>query len=121
MAIRELASERERRPSVGLLRQLWTDADPDEVLAWTGADDYHCFGGFVDDDLVTVAGVRVDDFLHHVRHAWLYDLVVDEPRRGEGHETELLGFVEDWATDRDCEAVALASRVAPLPVRHRGR
>ena len=47
---------------------------------------YRAFGGFVDGDLV-----------------------VDEPRRGEGYGSELVAFVEAWAAERNCESVALAS------------
>jgi len=109
MEIRELTSRADRREAVPLLRQLWTDRDSAEVLAWTEADEYHLFGGVVDGELVGVAGVLVSTLLHHRQQAWLYDLVVDEPRRGEGHGSALLSFVEEWATERDCEALALAS------------
>ncbi|WP_247731664.1 GNAT family N-acetyltransferase [Halovivax limisalsi] len=109
MDVRELTDEAERRAAVPLVRQLWSEASADEVLAWTAAEEYHLFGGVVDGELVGVAGVVVTDFLHHARHAWLYDLVVDEPRRGAGHGTTLVEFVEEWAADRGCESVALAS------------
>jgi GNAT superfamily N-acetyltransferase len=39
----------------------------------------------------------VSTLLHHRRHAWLYDLVVDEPVRGEGYGSTMLLFVEEWA------------------------
>ena len=116
MEIRELTTTAQRREAVPILRQLWSDADPDDVLEWTGEDEYHLFGGFVDGDLVGVAGVLVANHLHHARHAWLYDLVVDEPRRGEGYGTDLVEFVESWAADRDCESVALASPLAKTDV-----
>lgn len=109
MEISELTSDAERRAAVPLLRQLWTDREPDDVFAWTGDEDYHLFGGHLDGELVAVAGVVVTNVLHHVRHAWLYDLVVDEAHRGDGYGTELVHFVEDWAADHDCERVALAS------------
>jgi len=109
MEIRELREESERREAVPILRQLWNDTEPNEILEWTGDDDYFLFGGFVERELVGVAGVLVKHMLHHVRHAWLYDLVVDEVRRGEGHGTALLQFVEEWAEERGCESVALAS------------
>lgn len=112
MEIRELTAETERRDAVPILRQLWSDADSDEILAWTGEDDYHLFGGFVDGELVGVAGVLVREVLHHARHAWLYDLVVDEPRRERGYGTALVEFVEDWGAERGCEHVALASPLA---------
>jgi GNAT superfamily N-acetyltransferase len=112
MQIRELRDESERREAVPVLRQLWSGAEPAEILEWAGNDDYHLFGGFVDGELVGVAGVLVTQMLHHVRHAWLYDLVVDDARRADGHGTALVEFVEDWATENGCEHVALASPLA---------
>lgn len=61
--------------------------------------------------LVAVAGVSIQRVLHHVRHAWVHDFVVDEPFRDTGYGTDLLEFVERWARDRDCEALALATRL----------
>lgn len=110
--IRELATDAERRDAVPILRQLWTDRDPDDVLDWLERDEYHAFGRFADGELVGVAGVQVQSLLHHRRGAWLVDLVVDESQRGEGHGSVLLDFVESWAAERDCEYVALASPLA---------
>ncbi|WP_336035971.1 GNAT family N-acetyltransferase [Halobacterium yunchengense] len=106
---RELTAAAARRDAVPLLRQLWTDRDPDAVLEWTGDDDYRLFGRFAGGDLVAAAGVQVQSLLHHRRGAWLLDLVVDEPRRGDGHGAAMLDFVESWAADEGCEYVALAS------------
>ncbi|WP_227353219.1 GNAT family N-acetyltransferase [Haladaptatus salinisoli] len=112
MDVRVLEGESERRAAAPLLQQLWTDRDRDEIVAWTGEEEYRLFGGFADDELVGVAGVVIQQVLHHRRHAWLYDLVVDEPRREEGYGTELVRFVEKWAKQNDCEYVALASPVS---------
>lgn len=112
MELNELETEAERREAVPILRQLWSDREPDDVLAWTGEDEYYCVGGFVDDVLVGVAGALVVGSLHHERVGWLYDLVVDEPRRGEGYGRALVDHLEEWATDQDCERVALASPLA---------
>lgn len=112
MEIRELSDETERREAVPILRQLWNDADPEEVLAWTGEEEYRLFGRFDDGDLVGVAGVLVTGVLHHARHAWLYDLVIDEPHREAGHGTALIEFVETWAEEKGCAYVALASPTA---------
>ena len=98
MEIRKLSAA--CREAVPTLRRLWHDADPREALERTGDDDYHLFGGFVDGDLVGVAGVLARNHLHHVPHAWLYDLVGDEPRRSEGHGTELVAFVEKELRDQ---------------------
>ncbi|WP_010611998.1 GNAT family N-acetyltransferase [Halococcus hamelinensis] len=109
MEICELINESERRQAVPLIRQLFTNADPQEVLEWTGEDDYHLLGGFVENELVGVAGVLLRHVLHHARHAWLYDLVIDEPQRGRGYGTALTEHVKKWATEKGCEYVALAS------------
>jgi len=45
---------------------------------------------------VGVAGVLIQNILHHTRHAWLYDLVVDEAEREQSYGTELVEFVEEW-------------------------
>jgi GNAT superfamily N-acetyltransferase len=116
MEIRELTDEGERDEAVPILRQLWGDTDPDDVLEWTADDEYYLFGAFAEDELVGVAGVRVEQFLHHARHAWLYDLVVNEPQRAEGYGTALVKFVEQWAEERGCEYVALASPLAKRDV-----
>ncbi|RKD93627.1 GNAT family N-acetyltransferase [Halopiger aswanensis] len=123
--VRELTTEAERREAVPILRQLWTERSPEEVLAWTAEEEYRLFGGYVDgvsdgtstgetdsepeSELVAVAGVVVTHVLHHARNAWLYDLVVDEPRRGQGDGTAMLEHVESWADEQGCEGVALVS------------
>ena len=109
MDVRELTTETERRAAVPILRQLWEHKSDEQVFEWTGEAEYTLLGGFVDGDLVGVAGLVVQSVLHHERHAWLYDLVVDEPRRGEGYGSDLLAAVEQWAENHDCETIALAS------------
>jgi GNAT superfamily N-acetyltransferase len=94
---------------VPILRQLWTDRDPEAVLEWTREGDYRLFGRFAADALVAVAGVQVQSLLHYRRGAWLLDSVVDEPHRGDGHGAAMMDFVESRAAERDCENVALAS------------
>jgi GNAT superfamily N-acetyltransferase len=111
--VRELTTDAEWDAAVPLLRQLWSDADPGVVRSWRDEDGYHLFGLYVRDPgpetLVGVVGVSVQRVLHHRRHAWIHDLVVDEPRRSEEFGAELLAFVERWATERGCEYVALAA------------
>jgi GNAT superfamily N-acetyltransferase len=107
--IRELQDRRVRREAVPILQQLWSDAEPNEILEWTGDEDYRLFGRFVEGELVGVAGLLMTNQLHHIRHAWLYDLVVDGARRGQGHGSALVDFAEHWAKERGCETTALAS------------
>jgi ribosomal protein S18 acetylase RimI-like enzyme len=112
--VRELTTDEEWDRAVALLRQLWSDADPAFVRSWRDEADYHLFGLFSDDGedtLLAVAGLSVQRVLHHRRHAWVHDLVVDEASRSNGHGAELLRFVENWARQRDCDYVALATRL----------
>ncbi|QPV61289.1 GNAT family N-acetyltransferase [Halosimplex litoreum] len=121
--IRELTTDGEWDVAVPILRQLWSHVDDAFVREWREEDDYRLFGlyeidepesGHVDSKaavtLVAVAGVSVQRVLHHERHCWVHDFVVDEPRRGEGLGSELLDRVSEWARDRDCEHLSLACR-----------
>ncbi|MFC6835420.1 GNAT family N-acetyltransferase [Halomarina ordinaria] len=107
---RELTAESDRRAACSLLAQLFSDVEEDRIRGFLDDDAYHLFGRFADGTLVGVAGASVRPVLHHERHVWLSDLVVDADRRGEGHGARLLGFVEEWARERDCDLVAFAVR-----------
>ena len=131
--IRELTTGAAWDAAVPPLRQLWQDVDAAFVRSWRDEPDYRLFGLYVEDgaggeadgrdggdggegeagagSLVGVVGVSVQRVLHHRRHAWVHNLVVDEARRSEGFGTELLAFVERWAGERDCEYVALANHI----------
>jgi GNAT superfamily N-acetyltransferase len=117
----ELTTDGEWDEAVPILRQLWSHVDDEFVYGWRDEDDYRLFGLYEtgedaadatdagpDGALVAVAGVSVQRVLHHERHLWVHDFVVDEPRRGEGYGTELLDWLDEWARDRDCENLALA-------------
>jgi GNAT superfamily N-acetyltransferase len=110
--VEELETEDEWTAALPILRQLWTDADEEFVRSWADEDDYRLFGLIEEEEnqLVAVAGLSVQRVLHHARHAWIHDFVVDEAHRGQGFGAELLSFVESWADERDCEYVALAVR-----------
>ncbi|WP_227353232.1 GNAT family N-acetyltransferase [Haladaptatus salinisoli] len=113
----ELATTDDWATAVPVLRQLWTDADESEILSWRDEDGYRLLGLYADDELAGVAGVCVQRVLHHARHAWIHDFVVDEAHRGEGYGTTLLSEVEEWARERGCEYVALAARLENEPAR----
>lgn len=119
--VEELETEAEWAAALPVLRQLWTDASEEFVRSWADEEDYRLFGLFAETDdpassreddeaekLVAVAGISLQRVLHHARHAWIHDFVVDEAHRGQGFGAELLSFVESWARERDCKYVALA-------------
>lgn len=116
--IEEITTEAAWDEAVPLLRQLWSDADDAFVRSWADEEEYRLFGLYEeteDDDaeddageLIGAAGISIQRVVHHVRHVWVHDLVVDEDRRGEGVGSELLAFVAEWGRERDCESVVLA-------------
>lgn len=108
MTITELTADAEWEQAIPILRQLWTDADESFIRGWADEDGYRLFGLYEDATLVAVAGCSIQRVLHHQRHAWIHDFVVDEARRSEGYGTRLLSFVEEWAREHDCAYVALA-------------
>lgn len=108
--IRELTTDRDWDRAVPILGQLWDGKTPAAIRAFRAEPDYRLFGLFEDGTLLAVAGVSVQRVLHHVRHVWIHDLVVDADHRREGHGDELLSWLESWARDRDCQYVALALR-----------
>lgn len=93
-----------------VMRQLFPDLDLEAFEAFFDDDRYRLFARWVDGEVVGLAGVSVRPVMHHERHVWLHDLVVDEAHRGRGHGSRLLAFVEAWAADAGCDLIALATR-----------
>lgn len=108
--VRELATDAEWDEAVPILGQLWTEKPEAEIRAWRRDEaEYRLLGLYDGDDLVGVAGLYCQVVLHHERTGWIHDLVVDEPRRGEGYGEALLDAATEWARERGCETVALVS------------
>jgi GNAT superfamily N-acetyltransferase len=112
MRIAPVTSAEERAAVFPVLQQLRDHLDHDsfedlyDAMAEGG---YRLFAGYVDDDPVAVAGVTISTNFYLGRHAYVYDLVVDEDNRSEGYGAELLEYVHEWAADKDCAAVELES------------
>jgi GNAT superfamily N-acetyltransferase len=109
---RELATEAEWREAYPVMVQLRTHVDEEEFVEYVremSADGYRLVAAFVDDEIVSVAGVTTLLNMYDGRHAYVYDLVTDAERRSEGHGLALLSHVAEWATERDCENLVLTS------------
>lgn len=123
--IEEITTEAAWDEAVPLLRQLWSHESESFVRSWADEEEYRLFGlyeetedGAAEDEnaadedaageLIGAAGISIQRVVHHVRHVWVHDLVVDEDRRGEGVGSELLAFAAEWGRERDCESVVLA-------------
>ncbi|HKJ57803.1 MAG TPA: GNAT family N-acetyltransferase [Halobacteriales archaeon] len=109
---RELSTEAAWREAYPVMVQLRDHLDEEEFLGYVremAEDGYRLFAAFVDDEIVSVAGVTTLQNMYDGRHAYVYDLVTDADRRSEGHGLALLSFVEDWARERGYDNVVLTS------------
>jgi GNAT superfamily N-acetyltransferase len=95
--------------ALAVMQELFPTLDAGRFRGFFEDDDYRLFALVDGDATVGLAGVSVQRVMHHERHVWIHDLVVTEPRRGEGFGRRLLEHVERWGRDHDCEAVALAT------------
>lgn len=96
-------------PVLAQLRPHLSEREFLEAVSRQAPDGYRLFARFVDDAVVSVAGVWVRENLAWGRHVWVDDLVTDAEHRSAGHGLALLGFVEEWAAREGCELVALSS------------
>lgn len=103
---------REAFPLMRELRAHLTEGEfVDRVAAMRQANGYRLFALRVEAEIVALAGVAVQENLYQGRHLWLYDLVTSSRHRSRGHGRRLLAFVEAFARDSGCKAVALVSGV----------
>ncbi len=110
--IRELTTEPEYRTAFPVIRQLRDHLSESAYLEHLEAmrsEGYRLFALYVEDAIVSVAGVAVRTNFYNGRHLFVYDLVTREAHRSEGHGARLMQFVESWARDHGCEALSLES------------
>lgn len=110
--IRELTTETEFRsvyPVLSQLREHYTVDEYLERLSEMRENGYRLFARYDEGDVVGIVGAAKRLNFYNGPHVFVYDLVTDEARRGEGFGTELLGFVHSWANEDSCEYVALES------------
>lgn len=110
--IHELTTRDEFDTAYPILVQLRDHLSRDEYhqrLAVQRAQGYRLFARTIDDEVVSLAGIAQRHNFYSGDHVFVYDLVTDADRRGEGHGSALLDFVDDWARTHDCEYVSLDS------------
>jgi GNAT superfamily N-acetyltransferase len=112
MEIVELRSPAQRREALPILRELYPSLD--EVRYWVLLaemidDGYRQFAVRNEaGEVVALAGVAVHVNLYYGRHLYIYDLVVKEDARSQGHGGLLMDHVEGVARREGCETAALA-------------
>jgi GNAT superfamily N-acetyltransferase len=108
----ELRSEAEFKEAFPVIRELHGELDERsylQLLAEMVRAGYRLFAvREPSGSIVAAAGVQVLTNLYYERHLYLYDLVVTQQARSEGHGGTLMEHVEDIARGEGCVYVALA-------------
>lgn len=108
----ELETSQEWREAFPVMEQLRPHLDEETFVEYVGemqADSYRLFALRVAGEIVALAGVRFHTNMYYGRHLWVDELVTDEAHRSRGYGERLLSFLEAFASDRDCETLALSS------------
>jgi len=71
--------------------------------------DYKMIGLFQRGELITFAGVAVQTSFYHKRHLYVFDLVTDSNYRGQKYGTQMLEYLETYASTAMCENMVLSS------------
>ncbi len=74
--------------------------------------EYKMIGIMEKDVLISYAGVAVQTNLYHKRHLYVFDLVTDEQKRGQGYGKMMLEYLKDYAKIAMCENIVLSSGFA---------
>ena len=74
--------------------------------------EYKMIGIMEKDVLISYAGVAVQTNLYHKRHLYVFDLVTDEQKRGQGYGKMMLEYLNDYAKIAMCESIVLSSGFA---------
>jgi GNAT superfamily N-acetyltransferase len=114
--IRELTTEAEwleAFPVLVELRDHLTEETYLEYLREMREEGYRLFAVFdgegESEEVLAVAGAGIRTNFYNGRHLFVFDLVTRPDRRSEGHGGRLMGFLDDWARERDCESITLES------------
>lgn len=114
MQIQELTTPEQFQAAYPVMHELRTDlnqADYLDLLSAMIEEGYRMFALRDDENaIVALAGVAVLTTFSYGR----YDLVTSDAARSRGLGAQLLGFVEEFAREQNCQTIALASGLQRL-------
>ena len=70
---------------------------------------YQIFCLFKNEEVVSYIGFAKMLNLYYGNHIWVYDLVTDKTKQGQGYGKILLSYVEKYAKDNKLSCIALSS------------
>lgn len=110
--IEELTTEEEFLEAYPVMKQLRTDLDKPtylDRLRSARSTGYRMFALRKRDEIMALAGILIRTNLFDGKLLWVDDLVTARNYRSQGYGQQLLEFIAQWGTDRDCDVMGLAS------------
>ena len=110
--ISELTNSKQCLEAFPIMKQLRTDLTEEtyiELLLDMSKDGYKLYAMYVENEIVSLAGLSWRINFYNKRHIFIYDLVTDVSQRSFGYGEKLLQYIHDWANENGAEYVALES------------
>ena len=111
LKIRELGID-ELEQAFPVISQLRTDLSLEEYVSFVKVmklSGYRIVCLFENGKIVSYAGFAKMVNLNDGSHIWVYDLVTDSTKQGNGYGKLLLSYIEKWAEDNLLSRIALSS------------
>ncbi|TDQ39817.1 GNAT family N-acetyltransferase [Aureibacillus halotolerans] len=113
--IKQLVETDEIVDAYDVMKELRTDLSQEEYLSgyqMMKEEGYMLFALYdSSEDLCALAGVAIRYNFYNKKHLFVLDLVTTPQKRSHGYGEELMGFLETYATDKDCDHIALESGI----------
>lgn len=114
ITIKQLVTDEEWIHSFEVMKQLRSDLTLERYMELAhdmrkGGD--LLFALFVQDDIVSLAGVRKSINFYNKHHLFVYDLVTSPTQRSRGHGERLLEYIHSYGKRAGAEYVALESGI----------
>lgn len=113
--IKELQTRSEIIQAYPVMHELRTDLSEETYLALFGEmrkEGYRLFALYVDEEIVSLAGIGERVNLYNKHHIYIYDLITSSNHRSKGYGKLLLEYVHRLASELGVEYVALESGLA---------
>jgi len=110
--MKELRTQEEFLRAYPIMRQLRTELTEAEyvtLLKNMGTEGYQLLALWLEDEIVALAGCKIQTNFYYGKHVYVFDLITDEASRSKTYGKQLLESVEQWARAEGCTNIALAS------------
>jgi GNAT superfamily N-acetyltransferase len=97
-----------------IMKQLRTDLTLEmytELGQEMKKDGYQLFALLVNNEIVSLVGVRMSINFYNKRHLYVYDMVTSSPHQSKGYGEQLLNHIHSYAKSLGAEFVSLESGI----------